>query len=367
MSKALIFSDLHAHSHKDRVARLQDCVCALNWVFEQAAAHNCDYIFFLGDLFHERTKIDVLNYLRVFEVFMKHMIEDACGREVYLLVGNHDMYHREKWDVNSIKPLTAIPGISIIQTPLSFSAGGKQFDCLPHTENPVAALDALKKARDGKTGDILLSHLAVNGALTNTYYGVRSDVIVEYDNEMVPVDPGVFSDWEMVFLGHYHAAQKIGHAEYVGSPLQISFGEAFQTKHVIILDLDTLEKTYVVNDFSPKHLIITPQDIEHENYSLTGNFVRIAVEDMGQRDLSDLQRKIEKECRPLSLDMKPRDKTSEEKEANILSESIQTARGSIKERLEVWMQERGLPDKMDWDQCLQIGMQCLSREAEIPK
>jgi DNA repair exonuclease SbcCD nuclease subunit len=144
-------------------------------------------------------------------------------------------------------------------------------------------------------GDILLAHLAVNGAMTNTFYGVKSDVIVEYDNEMVLVDPGLFDDWEMTLMGHYHGAQKLnGKVEYVGSPLQLSFGEAFQQKHVIVLDLETMEKQYIINDFSPQHLIITPQDVEHENYNLTGNFVRIAVKDMGQADLLDLQRKIQK-------------------------------------------------------------------------
>lgn len=364
MSKALIFSDLHLHSHKDRVDRLHDCLKVLNWVFEQAAEHGCEYIFFLGDLFHERAKIDVLNYLRTFEVFMKHMIEDACGRKFYLLVGNHDMYHREKWDVNSVKPLTAIPNVSIIDQPTQLVLGGRKIDCLPHTENPVVELDRLKK--QSGVGDLLLSHIAIHGAMTNVFYGLKSDVIVEYDNDMVAVDSAIFSDWQLVLLGHYHGAQKLGNVEYVGSPLQLSYGEAFQQKHVLVLDLDTLEKTYIVNDFSPKHLIVNVNDVEHENYDLNGNFVRLSVDDMSRTDLMDIQKKIEKSSRCLALEFRPSDQKVEAKDEKIVSESVQSVIRNIQEMLKVWMKENGLPDGMDEPECLKVGLQCLHREEEVP-
>ena len=48
--------------------------------------------------------------------------------------------------------------------------------------------------------------------------------------------------------------------EYIGSPLQLSFGEAFQEKHLIIFDQDKKECEYILNDFSPKHLIIKSED-----------------------------------------------------------------------------------------------------------
>ena len=128
MSKALVFSDLHLHDHKDRVERLPACLEVLEWVFETAAEQDCKYIFFLGDLFHERSKIDVLNYLKTFEVFMKHMLHDGSDREMFLLVGNHDMYHKERWDINSVKPLSAIPRVSIIDTPTSLVLGGRKID-----------------------------------------------------------------------------------------------------------------------------------------------------------------------------------------------------------------------------------------------
>jgi DNA repair exonuclease SbcCD nuclease subunit len=364
--KALIFSDLHLHSHKDRIDRLDDCTKVLDWVFQQAETYNCDYIFFLGDLFHERDKIDVLNYLRTFECFLKNMMDSPHERDIFLLVGNHDMYHRERWDVNSIRPLSAIQGINVIQSPLSIELGGKRIDWLPHTEDPISELDTLKK-EDG-AGDILMAHVAVHGAIANLFYGTKADVIVEYDNDMVPVEVSLFDDWPRVFLGHYHGGQKLSDTvEYVGSPLQLSFGEAFQQKHVIVLDLDTMNREYIINDFSPPHLIVSQTDIENEAYNLDGAFVRLATEDMGRKDLLDIQRQVQARYTPLSFDTKKKDvKKKEEEEDTTPIEDVRAILQNIEDMLEKYMKDKGTFDEefgeLEYVPLLGWGKKCLTKE-----
>jgi DNA repair exonuclease SbcCD nuclease subunit len=358
MAKALIFADLHLHSHKDRVDRLHHCLSVLDWIFTQAAKHKVEYIFFLGDLFHERSKIDVLNYLKTFEVFMKHMIEDAADRDMYLLVGNHDMYHKERWDVNSIKPLTAIPRVHIIDKPTRTELGGKKIDWMPHTDNPVKVLDQFKK--DNGVGDVLFGHAAVHGATLNVYYGTKADVIVEYDNDMVVVNTDVFADWPMTLLGHYHGAQKLpNNVEYVGSPLELTFGEAFQQKHCIILDLDTMEKKYVVNKFSPKHLILTPQDIQNETYDLNGNFIRVSVDNLGSKDVVDMKRDIAAKYKVLSLDTKQREKKTEEDKTVI--EDAKSILMNTEEMLKTYIKEKGVPTGLAQDRLFAAGKKCLEK------
>lgn len=359
MAKALVFSDLHLHSHKDKVDRLQDCLNVLDWVFRVAVERKVDYIFFLGDLFHERIKIDTMNYIRTFEVFMKHLIEDAANIDVYLLVGNHDMYHKERWDVNSVKPLNAIPRVTVIQKPTQIELGGRKIDWLPHTDNPIKELNKMKK--EG-IGDILFSHLAVNGATLNVCYGTKADVIVEYDNEMVAVDSNIFDDWKLTMLGHYHGAQQLSPtAEYVGSPLELTFGEAFQQKHLIILDLETLEKEYVVNDFSPKHLIVTPQDIQHECYSLDGNFIRVAIDSLSSKEVIDLKRSITQNHKVLSLDTKKKEKEKKTEEDQTVIESARAILLNIQQMLETYIQERGVPDGIDKAKLLSKGQLFLQK------
>ena len=348
MSKSLIFSDLHCHNHKDKNDRLQDCVQVLDWIFATAKKHSCKYIFFLGDLFHERAKIDVLNYLKTFESFMRH----AADFEVILLVGNHDMYHKERWDVNSVKPLSAFPNIKIIESPTTTEIDGRRIDWLPHSDNPLKYLEDFPNKRD-----ILFAHLAVHGAMMNTCHGIKADVIIEHDHEMIPVDKHVFGGWHHVFLGHYHGAQKLAdHIEYVGSPLQLSFGEAFQQKHIILFDLETSEKQYIINEFSPKHFIVSPTDIENETYDLKNHFVRVAVEDLGKKDLIDLQRKIIKELCPLSLDLKQVEKKLDD--ALVISDA-KAILNDTKKMLEQYVNDKGLPTGLNREKLLKIGEKCL--------
>jgi DNA repair exonuclease SbcCD nuclease subunit len=364
MAKALIFSDLHLHAHKERTDRLQDCLEVLEWIFKVAIERKCDYLFFLGDLFHERSKIDVLNYIRTFEVIKRHMMSGS-SLEMYLLVGNHDMYHRQRWDVNSIAPISAIPNCYVIQAPVTTVLGGVPVDWMPYTENQITDLEALKKAKQGADHHLLLGHFAVHGAQTNLLFGMKSDVIVEYDNDMVAVDVNVFQQWSATLLGHYHGSQKLNDkVEYVGSPLQLSYGEAHQEKHIILLDLDTLSKEYIVNDFSPKHLIISPQDIEDENYDFNGNFIRLGVDNLSQTGLLDLQREFRKKYKVLSFDIKEKDRKFQEDETVIEeSKAILFKQG---EMLETYVKETGVPAGLDEKHLLFTGEKVLQRCSENP-
>lgn len=310
MTKALIWSDLHLHAHKGSVNRLHDCLRVSEWAFQQAEINDCRHIIFLGDLLHEKAKIDVLNYLRTFEVFMHFMMESKPRYDVRLLIGNHDMYHKEKWDVTSVKPLSAIPGVQIVAEPCSLEIGGRLIDFIPHTHNPLKILDKLKQSRSSDSLSLLFGHLAVHGAELNSFFGRTADVIVEYDTDMVPVTSDVFSDWKLTILGHYHCAQTLGRVEYVGSPLQLSFGETSQEKHIMVLDLDTLDRKYIENTFSPKHYILSPSDIV--NYDLNNSFVRVVVDSISSKDWVDLKRQILRTAKVLSLDFTQRDKKPED-------------------------------------------------------
>ena len=357
MPKALIFTDLHIHAHKQKTDRLQDCLKVLDWCFEQAIVQECQYVLFLGDLFHERSKIDVLNYLRTFEIFSKY---ENHPIETYLLVGNHDMYHREHWDVNSIKPLSAFKNVHIVEKPSTLPIGNISIDFLPYTERPIEALKELKEGRKKKDLRLLLGHLAVHGAVLNMLYGTTADVVVEYDTGMAIVDPAIFDDWDMTLLGHYHGAQKLNKTvEYLGSPLQLSFGEAFQDKHILVLDLDTLEKTYITNDFSPKHYVLGVDDLP--NYDLENSFLRVVVNDIAAKELVDIKLDLIKNKKVASFDFKQKEKKTEDFEV------IEEARAILfksDEMLAKWLDSLQNNIGLDKTKLLEIGKQITEQVME---
>lgn len=111
------------------------------------------------------------------------------------------MVHKFSPDICSVKPLASIEGVKVIDKPCYID----NMAFLPYTENPIADLEQLKDSRN-----LLLGHIALNGAILNSVYQTRSEVVVEHDGDMTVVDADTFKDWKKVFLGHYHGAQKVG-------------------------------------------------------------------------------------------------------------------------------------------------------------
>jgi DNA repair exonuclease SbcCD nuclease subunit len=291
MSKVLIFTDIHVHCHKKSQDRLEDCLKALDWVFQTAIKRGIKNILFLGDLFHDRQKIDVLTYQRTFEK-LEQYVGDV---NLYLLLGNHDLWHFDKCDISSVNPFRSLPGVTVVDQPSTLVIDGQPISFLPYTHDPINDIKKLKNASKFK---ILCAHLAIDGAILNTA-GSHSEVAIEHDGEMVKCDGQMFVEWQQVFLGHYHAAQKVNQkVEYVGSPLELSFGEAFQDKHILIYDLESHEKEYVINDFSPKHLILHEADLD--KYDLKGNFVKVVVDKMDDSNLIEMRHELTKNA-PASL------------------------------------------------------------------
>ena len=149
MSEVLLFSDLHCHCHKRNAERLEDCLKALNWVFETARKRGIKSILFGGDLFHDRQKIDVFTYQKTYDVLYENLIKEEF--DLYVLLGNHDLWYNDKTNVSSVTPLKALPGVKIIDEPCRLKIENHYWDFIPFTHNPVNALSSLD-SQQGERG-----------------------------------------------------------------------------------------------------------------------------------------------------------------------------------------------------------------------
>jgi DNA repair exonuclease SbcCD nuclease subunit len=318
MNKVLIFSDIHIHPHKRRNERLEDCLSVLQWVFDQAKSNGVKSILFGGDLFHDRQKIDVYTYQRTFEVLKKNLSTNDF--ELYVLLGNHDMWFNEDTSISSVTPLGSLPNMYIIDKPTRMTIAGASWDFIPFTHDPILAMNNLSKQAGNM--EYCLGHLAIDGAVLHG--SSISDVAIEHDGEMVKVSTNLFKDYKKVFLGHYHSEQILKpNVEYVGSPLQLSFGEAFQEKHIVLLDCVSGDQSYIKNDFSPIHLVLRPDEVS--SHDLDKNFVRVVVDDISATDLLDMRKDIAKDKTLGSLEIRQQkrkvdDKVIEEAKNIILRE-----------------------------------------------
>lgn len=278
-SEVLLWTDLHFHPHKRSAKRIDDCINVINWVFQTAKDRNIKNIIFAGDFFHDRQKIEIYTYYKGFEAINRWMSTGEYN--LYVLVGNHDMWFNDLTSITSVYPFSCIKNCQVVSEPSQIKVGEYNWDFVPFNNNPLKSL--LKKS------DFAVGHLAVDGAVLHG--NIISDVVVEYEGDMVKVDKDCFTGYKKVFLGHYHAAQKLNDVvEYIGSPLELSFGEAGQEKHIVIFNCETLKTEYVVNDFSPKHFVVSPQDLK--TIETKNNFVKIYVDDMSSAEVIELRNNI---------------------------------------------------------------------------
>lgn len=298
MAKILLFSDIHVHNHKKSYERLEDCLKALQWVFDTAKKHKVKSIVFGGDLLHERQKIDSCVYQSIYNVLKKNDTFD-----LYLLLGNHDIWLNDKTDVSCVYPFESISGVKVIGKPETIQIENSNWDFLPFTHDPIESL----KNFDLKNVDkrFLIGHISIDGAVLNSG-GQISDVIIEHDGEMVTVSKDLFVNYKHAFFGHYHKAQSLAdNVEYIGSPLELSFGEAEEEKHLIIFDTDTCQKEYIVNDFSPKHIYVKQEKIEKvKKNEIDNNFICILSEDLSSLEAKESLTFIKENFSPNSLQFK---------------------------------------------------------------
>jgi len=287
MAKFLLFSDAHVHAHKKSQERLKDCINALEWVFQTAVDRNVDAVLFGGDLLHDRQRIDSLTYNQIFNVLEKYQNSNF---KVYLLLGNHDLWFSTNLSVSSVRPFKALNNYEVIDSTLSKDICGVNWHFMPYTHEPIAELEKLRK--DIKNS-YLLGHLAIDGAKLNSS-GSISDVIIEHDGDMVAVGKDLFHSYKRAFFGHYHSAQKLTPTiEYIGSPLELSFGEAGEKKHIIILDSNTNELEYIENTFSPRHLYIKESEVQNiDPQELKNNFVCLISEGTDQHETKKNMNKV---------------------------------------------------------------------------
>lgn len=277
MPKFLLFTDIHIHPHKKSEERLHDCLDCLVWVFETAKKNKIKNILFGGDFFHDRSKIESLVLHKTFAI-LKRYLDGSVN--FYVLLGNHDLWYFEKTSISSASALAAFPNVYIIDKPEQIIIDNVSWHFVPFTHDPIDDINNLEKYNPQNS--FLLGHLAVDGAKLNSK-GSTADVEIEHDGEMTKVSSNIFKNYKHVFLGHYHNAQIISsNTEYIGSPLQLSFGELEDTKNIIILEVtkDDYITNYITNTSSPQHFEGTIDNLMNlDPEILKKSFVSILVDE----------------------------------------------------------------------------------------
>ena len=202
--KAAIFTDIHFGLKSNSQTHNDDCLNFIKWATAKAKEEGCETALFLGDWHNNRASINIvtLNYsLRALE----HL--NANFSTVYFIPGNHDLYYRDKRDVQSVEWARHLPNVHICND--WFNSGDVVIA-------PWLVGEDYKKLKKMK-GQYMFGHFELPGYLMNAM------VAMPDHGELTGDDMQGFGH---VFSGHFHKRQTQRNITYVGNCFPHNYADA---------------------------------------------------------------------------------------------------------------------------------------------
>jgi DNA repair exonuclease SbcCD nuclease subunit len=202
--KVACFTDIHFGLKSGSRTHNQDCEEFVNWFCDTAKKEGCETAIFLGDWHHNRSTTDVstMNYT------VSNLEKlSASFEKVYFILGNHDLFYKDKREINSVEFMRLFPNVVPIKEPL--------------TEGDVTILPWLVGDEWTKVSKIKSRYIFGHLELPNFYM-----------NAMVQMpDHGQlqsthFVNQEYVFSGHFHKRQTGRNITYIGNAFPHNYADA---------------------------------------------------------------------------------------------------------------------------------------------
>lgn len=194
-----------------------------------------DILIHCGDVFDNRSNIGIQTINVAITLFEKF---SEIFNDIRIIVGNHDMMRKHDTKMTSVNILKYIPNVKIYYKPCVETIADKSVLFVPWMENINEQKSLLQKY----TVDYVFGHLEIGGAVIN-----NKGVTMSVDKS---ISKSEFKKAE-VFAGHIHIRQDIKNVHYVGSPYHKDRGDIGNTKGITVLDMDSGEREFVENNFSP--------------------------------------------------------------------------------------------------------------------
>ncbi len=203
-TKAAIFTDIHFGLKSNSQIHNDDCLNFVKWATAKAKEEGCETCLFLGDWHNNRASINIvtLNYsLRALE----HLNENF--ERVFFIPGNHDLYYRDKRDIQSVEWARHLPNVKICND--WFSDGGVVIA-------PWLVGDDHKRLSKLQ-GQYLFGHFELPGYLMNAMVAMPDHGELRGDD---------LQGFGHVFSGHFHKRQTQRNITYIGNAFPHNYADA---------------------------------------------------------------------------------------------------------------------------------------------
>jgi DNA repair exonuclease SbcCD nuclease subunit len=215
--RALVLTDLHFGLKSNSQVHNDDCAAFIKWAISVAKAQNCETCFCLGDWHNNRASINILTLNYSLEALEQL---NANFTNVYFIPGNHDLYYRDRRDVQSVSWAKHLSNVRIcndwfIDSNVIIAPWLVADD---HKRIP-------KMSAKYMFGHFELPHFYMNAMVQMPDHG-------EIKHEH-------FQGIEQVFTGHFHKRQQRNNITYIGNCFPHNYADAGDDQRgVMILEWD---------------------------------------------------------------------------------------------------------------------------------
>jgi len=241
--KIALITDLHAgHKNNNKIFNDYFIKFYQEVFFPYLEQNKIKDIICLGDVFDNRKVIN----LDTLSSWRKNIFEPINEKyQTHIILGNHDCYHSNTTEVNSVSELLyAYQNIYIIDKPIELQFDKTKILCIPwiNKSNEDDCLVALKQSKC----KILMGHFDILG-----FQFQKNNF-----NTSVGFDPSNFKKFSKVLSGHYHHKSDDGKIFYLGSPYEMLSCDLGCERGFHILDTETTKLEFIQNPYKIYHKII---------------------------------------------------------------------------------------------------------------
>lgn len=211
--KAMVFTDIHFGLKTNSITHNEDCLAFVKWATTKAKQEGCDTALFLGDWHNNRASINIvtLNYsLQALE----HL--NANFDRVYFIPGNHDLYYRDKRDIQSVEFAKHLSNIIICND------WHKEGDVVIA---PWLVGDEYKKIPKMK-GEYMFGHFELPGYYMNALVQMPDHGEIKRED---------FTGFNHVFSGHFHKRQSAKNITYIGNCFPHNYADASDDERGVMI------------------------------------------------------------------------------------------------------------------------------------
>jgi DNA repair exonuclease SbcCD nuclease subunit len=237
--KAALITDIHFGLKSNSTLHNEDCLNFVKWATTKAKEEGCETAFFLGDWHNNRASINILTLGYSLQA-LEHL--NANFSTVYFIPGNHDLYYRDKRDVQSVEWAKHLPNVQICND--WFSAGDVVIA-------PWLCGDDHKRITKLR-GKYMFGHFELPGYLMNAMVAMPQHGELERDH---------FRQFDHVFTGHFHKRQTQKNITYIGNCFPHNYADAGDDERGLTILEWGNEPTYHAWPDQPRYRVFQLSDV----------------------------------------------------------------------------------------------------------